>query len=80
MKPILRATEHIYTVEIPRGEDTFEVVVFIRMTGRKRRIYSELRSGPTSFWAWLFHTRHLPEDVRKEAEERAIKEWKLAKI
>ena len=80
MKAKLVATEHIYTVGIQRGEDTHEVCAFVRRTGRKYRMHSELRSGPQSFWAALFGSRHLPEDIRKEAEALVLKEWKASKI
>ena len=80
MKPKLRAVEHTYTTEVERGGEIYEVVTFVRMMGRKRSVHSLMRNGPRkNLFEAIFGAR-LPDDVKAEAEEAVIKEWKLAKI
>jgi hypothetical protein len=50
------------------------------MMGRKRSVHSMMRNGPTRNLFEAIFGAKLPDDVKVEAEEAVIKEWKLAKI
>jgi hypothetical protein len=76
MKPKLVTTIKIYEAEVQRTEGLYELAVIIQLRGRKRTVRTELRSGPQSFWGGLFNSRQIPLDVRAEAEEEVLKEWK----
>lgn len=80
MKPKLKATTYAYVVGIEREIGTYEVAVTIHVFGRKRSVNSHLRSGPDrNFFEFIFGVK-LPEDVRKEAEELVLTEWKADKL
>jgi hypothetical protein len=80
MKAKLRATHHTYTVEIWRPTGIYEVETSIRVVNHRKSIHSIMLSGPRkNLFEAIFGAR-LPDDVRAEAEEAVIKEWKLAKI
>ena len=80
MKPKLRATTYAYVVEVEREIGTYEVAVRIHVFGRRRSVTAYLLSGPDrNFFEFIFGVK-LPEDVRKEAEESVLTEWKAEKL
>ena len=80
MKPKLRATTYAYVVEIEREIGTYEVAVRIHVFGRRRSVTAYLMSGPElGFFQSIFRAA-LPADVRKEAEEKVLTEWKAEKL
>ena len=76
MKPKLRATTYAYVVEV----GWYYVAVTIHVKGRKVSVNSYLLTGPISTVREFIFGVKLPADVRKEAEESVLTEWKAEKL